>query len=1161
MSKLFLNIFDFLVTRRWLALLIAVMIVASCLFAAFKLHYEEDISAFLPMDKQVAEYTKLYSEIGGQDRIAVIFRGETNEVIRAMDLFGELLESSRIPDMVNNWQVTVDEQQVLLLVEYLWRTFPLFLTEEDYAKMDSLLTLPNFVDNQLSNNTRMLMLPVGGLLSRSIPYDPFQLSSRIIGELKNNITNEHYQLIDGHIFSKDGQRGIVLLSSKFGISESKQNEVLVSTLKSLFDRVGEQFTQVDISCIGAPVIAVANANQIKRDSIYAVILSVILIISVLIYSIRSMKGIVLIGFSLLFGWIFAIGMLALFNNEVSIIVLGIGSVIIGIAANYPLHFINHTKHEKNIRDVLKEMAPPLLIGNITTVSAFLCLVFIDAKAMHDLGIFGSLMLVGTILFVLVFLPIVLSNASYEGKPYAFLRHGVWSIPPRIRTIFLLLVVILTICFAVFSKDTSFDSELQHINYMTQEQSDNLKFLSSSLQANDSLSTLFLVSKGNNLDQTLDFNEKILDTISSSPLIKHIKGPNGIILSKKKRESQEKKWIDFWGNHQHILDKLKTVSAHYGYSSDVFAPFEKMCKYGIEESDDEILFSMIGKHFLLESPDNVRIVNMVSVTNQHTEEVKKQVKAAMRSEDHVSAFIFDQKDLSNGLVNVLSDSFNYIGYVCGLVVFIFLWISFGRLELSLIAFLPLAVSWIWILGIMNLSNIQFNIVNIILATFIFGQGDDYSIFITEGLSYEYAYGRKRLMSYKDSVALSAILMFIGIGSLIFAKHPALYSLAQVAIIGMIVVVFMTFYLPPHVFRWLVYKTGKTREIPITLERLAFSLWSLLFFLFFTMLFFVPYALFHIFFLSKSKKCRAFFHRVLQEASRFVIYRVPGVKFRYLNEVNERFDRPAMIICNHQSHLDVMCLLMMSPKIVILTNDWVWNNPFYGAIIRAAEFYPISEGMDKNLSRLKILVQRGYSVVVFPEGTRTKHRGIMRFHQGAFAMAKALELDILPVMIHGLADVLPKRDFMLRRGRVTVEVHQRMPACELKDSDVHALRQKWHKWYMENYKVMSRREETIAYWIPYIKYAYMYKGYDVERRCQNELSKIVNDSSYLPSRYVQVESMLIVDRCGQGEVAILLALTNPLIEVRAYEADPDLFAICSNNTLRPKNLHFINATYQL
>ena len=86
-------------------------------------------------------------------------------------------------------------------------------------------------------------------------------------------------------------------------------------------------------------------------------------------------------------------------------------------------------------------------------------------------------------------------------------------------------------------------------------------------------------------------------------------------------------------------------------------------------------------------------------------------------------------MNSALAINLSDNFNYFGWACGIIVFIFLWFSFGNIELAIMSFLPMAVSWIWILGIMGLTGIQFNIVNIILATFIFGQGDDYTIFMT------------------------------------------------------------------------------------------------------------------------------------------------------------------------------------------------------------------------------------------------------------------------------------------------------------------------------------------------------------------------------------------------------------------------------------------------
>ena len=57
----------------------------------------------------------------------------------------------------------------------------------------------------------------------------------------------------------------------------------------------------------------------------------------------------------------------------------------------------------------------------------------------------------------------------------------------------------------------------------------------------------------------------------------------------------------------------------------------------------------------------------------------------------------------------------------------------------------------------------------------------------------------LASYKNSILISALIMFIGMGALIFARHPALHSLAVVTVIGMFSVVLMAWVLPPYLFR--------------------------------------------------------------------------------------------------------------------------------------------------------------------------------------------------------------------------------------------------------------------------------------------------------------------------------------------------------------------------
>jgi 1-acyl-sn-glycerol-3-phosphate acyltransferase len=56
-------------------------------------------------------------------------------------------------------------------------------------------------------------------------------------------------------------------------------------------------------------------------------------------------------------------------------------------------------------------------------------------------------------------------------------------------------------------------------------------------------------------------------------------------------------------------------------------------------------------------------------------------------------------------------------------------------------------------------------------------------------------------------------------------------------------------------------------------------------------------------------------------------------------------PAVIISNHQSHIDLLLLLMLNPRIIALTNDWVWKNPVYGIVIRYLDYLSCHRGYEK------------------------------------------------------------------------------------------------------------------------------------------------------------------------------------------------------------------------
>ncbi len=188
--------------------------------------------------------------------------------------------------------------------------------------------------------------------------------------------------------------------------------------------------------------------------------------------------------------------------------------------------------------------------------------------------------------------------------------------------------------------------------------------------------------------------------------------------------------------------------------------------------------------------------------------------------------------------------------------------------------------------------------------------------------------------------------------------------------------------------------------------------------------------------------------------------------------ETLEKPAVMICNHQSHVDLMCILMLHPKIMVLTNDWVWNSPFYGRLIRYADFYPVSNGVENAIVKLKSAVERGYSIMIFPEGTRSDDCSIQRFHKGAFYLAEQLQIDLLPVMIHGMGHILPKKEFMLHKGTIHVRVMNRITPQDKRFGNTYVERAKLvGKFYREQYAQLSDKVENADYYRDMVYHNYL------------------------------------------------------------------------------------------
>lgn len=800
--RLVFIVFDYLKEHRitrWLTLLtfttIAIVMVG-------RLNYKEDISDFLPLGTAEREAMSVYQDISGANGLYVLFKsnGSADDVVDAVHLFESHVNELDSMGWCSDMTTQFDLETLSELTDFVYANIPYFLTSEDYAHIDSLLASEDYIDRQLENDRQTLMFPTAGMSGQNVDHDPLGLYASVLSRLQRSQGNENFEIYEGCIFTSDMQYAIAMLHSPFGNSETKQNSLLLELLDKGIDAVHAKHKDIGVHIIGGPQIAVGNAQQIQKDSMLAITIAVVLIMALLIVSFRSIRNIILIAISIGWGWLFAMSGIALFSDDVSIIVIGISSIILGIAVNYPLHFIAHLNHQPDTRKTLKDIIIPLVVGNITTVGAFAALIPLKSVALHDLGCFAALLLVGTILFTIIFLP-HFAKTSKKAKRQTKALEWISRWQPENNRFLVMLVIILTIVFGWYSFDTEFDSNLSNINYMTDVQREEMDYFMRIFKDSDGKAnkTMYIVSSAKSWDEALQTSESkqaVLDSLKKDGTVNNYYGVGSFLCSKAEQEKRLEAWEDFRNRNEGVFAALKQKSASHGFSPEAFQDFFDVLSTEFKARDvyyfEPVTKSLFSGNLSSDSVNGrYSIVDIVNTDESQMGRISQKFNTS-----------FDSKSMNDHLTNALSDNFNYISIACSCLVFLFLWLSFRRIELAIMSFIPMAVSWMWILGIMALLGIKFNIVNIILATFIFGQGDDYTIFMTEGCVKEYVHKTPILESYKSSIVQSALIMFIGIGTLIISKHPALFSLAEVTIIGMFSVVLMAYMLPPLLFRMLM-----------------------------------------------------------------------------------------------------------------------------------------------------------------------------------------------------------------------------------------------------------------------------------------------------------------------------------------------------------------------
>lgn len=187
-------------------------------------------------------------------------------------------------------------------------------------------------------------------------------------------------------------------------------------------------------------------------------------------------------------------------------------------------------------------------------------------------------------------------------------------------------------------------------------------------------------------------------------------------------------------------------------------------------------------------------------------------------------------------------------------------------------------------------------------------------------------------------------------------------------------------------------------------------------------------------------------VVQAYSRFwsyCIYRLdPYWKLKITGLENIDPNQPYLLLSNHQHLLDIPLLLHLPKNFRFVSKQEVYKIPVFGAVLYMRDDVAIERGgaasAKKMIKDCKHYLSTGVSILIFPEGTRTKTGQIGDFHSGAFLLAKRGGVPILPIAINGNYDAFRKRKIS-KRHTFTVNILPPISTDTIQELTMEELRQ--------------------------------------------------------------------------------------------------------------------------
>lgn len=1156
MTQLLIKLFHFFKTRRILLSLIILLIFVGSGFLILRLNFEEDITRIFPKNQQLDRIGNIFREFDFIDKLVITVSAETSEkeiqpeqLIEYADKLEDSLRKNLSPDYVSAVLVSGGADQMNKIYDLIYKNIPIFLDEKDYRSIDSLI-LEETIDQSVRRNYKTLVSPASSIFKKYIVLDPLNFTSLGLTKLQEFQVSENFIIHQNHFFSSDLKHLFLFVTPASSSGETRKNSHMLNLIDKYILDLEKSIEGVTAEYYGGVAVAVGNANRIKKDIALTISIAVVLILLMIGLFYRRFLLFFVIFLPALFGASLSLGVISFLSNNISAISLAIGSVLLGITIDYALHFFTHHKHVHSVNQVLDDIASPILMSSLTTASAFLCLLLIGSGVLKDLGLFAAFSVIAASVFTLTVLPhfVKKSTEKRSSERIGFINKLAGYQYDKNKVIVGGVLLISILCLFSFRK-VGFEGDMYAMNYMSTELTRAEKNLS---QLTDlTLNSTYIISEGKTLDEALLRNEKLLpelEELKKEGIISNYISMSSFFVSKATQEKRIKRWDEYWSAEKKdkIYSNLLSAGSKYHFNESAFSGIKKMLDQEYQPlPDNEIFhpdFGMFNDWFV-QTEKGVLIANQVKIKR----ESKQIIYSRFADKEPI---IFDKSFITDKLIEILRSNFKILLIISLSLVFSFLLLYFGRVELAVISFIPILLSWLWTLGIMGILGIKFTIFNVIISTFVFGLGIDYSLFIMRGLLQEYKFDYKNFNSYKTSILLSGATTIIGIGVLIFAKHPALQSIAAVSIVGIFSVIIISYTVQPILFRNLVGNVRDRRAFPVTAGEIIVWFYRMFILIMFHLIFIIP-SIICLGLPVVKRKRNEFLLTVIHFFSKIILITL-GYSGKANKHLTEFSGKRVVYLVESKQLWEQLFLHACNKQVVSIEQN---DNPsrslfrlFFGIPYRLSGYYYPKKDSTDNFQAIDSTTSLIYSCRT---DNQIQH-GFPKINEFLISLSVEYQLVLLPIFVTRIGawyhTTPPSILFgKIRIGKADTISFSRNPTNDILSDQINIRNEKIQTQF-NSFRHRFNKPEQLR---KYLLRNYIFKGPILEwyLRIKTRLEK-----NYRVFHEILPEEGKITDiGCGYGSMAYMLGLLSPGRFI--YGIDYDKKKIRVANHCHAKNDHIV------